>query len=494
MVPAQGIDALSHSDVSRRRMRNPRGIVLSNGIFLGPREMQSMRIVPELVFINCCYLGMIDPARILNSAHLSYDRTRFASSVAEELIAIGVRCVVVAGWAVDDGPACVFATQLYSHLLNGNRFMDAVASARRDAMRSDPQSNTWAAFQCYGDPDWVLQRSTEDANQPCSARDLSLGSIASPQALVLALEIAIDDSRYKKIAKTQVIDMIETLERRFGRQWVEIGSVCEAFGQAWAEAGETRRAIEWFEHAIGANDGSASLSSSEQLGDLQARLAWMEVKAAAKKTPQELAKTLSTSRKQARSAINLLTRVCRMHPTLRRTSLCGEAYKRLAWIEVQAKDPLAEGKALEKMVACFTDAEQQASLNDPLLACEAALQRLAAQLFIDAAEGVKADILSVQEQLKPQVKNNPDFRNVVALIIAGLYLALLNGKLKARSARLLNEFANLKRRVPAVLKWREVQMQVDFVLDRYWVKASNAEKDAVTVLKEKMSEWVKAQE
>ncbi|MEG0633641.1 MAG: CHAT domain-containing protein [Pseudomonas sp.] len=494
MVPAQGIDALSHSDVSRRRMRNPRGIVLSNGIFLGPREMQSMRIVPELVFINCCYLGMIDPARILNSAHLSYDRTRFASSVAEELIAIGVRCVVVAGWAVDDGPACVFATQLYSHLLNGNRFMDAVASARRDAMRSDPQSNTWAAFQCYGDPDWVLQRSTEDANQPCSARDLSLGSIASPQALVLALEIAIDDSRYKKIAKAQVIDMIETLERRFGRQWVEIGSVCEAFGQAWAEAGETRRAIEWFEHAIGANDGSASLSSSEQLGDLQARLAWMEVKAAAKKTPQELAKTLSTSRKQARSAINLLTRVCRMHPTLRRTSLCGEAYKRLAWIEVQAKDPLAEGKALEKMVACFTDAEQQASLNDPLLACEAALQRLAAQLFIDAAEGVKADILSVQEQLKPQVKNNPDFRNVVALIIAGLYLALLNGKLKARSARLLNEFANLKRRVPAVLKWREVQMQVDFVLDRYWVKASNAEKDAVTVLKEKMSEWVKAQE
>jgi tetratricopeptide (TPR) repeat protein/pimeloyl-ACP methyl ester carboxylesterase len=494
VVPAQDIDALSSPDVLRRRMSNPRGIVLSNGIFLGPREMQSMRIVPELVFINCCYQGRIDPARLLDRAHLSYDRTRFAASVAEELIAIGVRCVVVAGWAVDDGPACVFATQLYSQLLNGSRFMDAVAAARRDALRSDSLSNTWAAFQCYGDPDWVLQRSPGDANQPTSARDLSLDGIATPQALVLALEIAIDDSRYKKIAKAQVIDMIETLERRFGRHWIEIGSVCEAFGQAWAEAGETRRAIEWFERAIGANDGSASLNSSEQLGDLQARLAWMEVKEAAQKTAPVLAATLNSSRKQARSAINLLTRVCKMHPTLRRTSLCGEAYKRLAWIEVQAKDPLAERKALSKMEAYFSDAEKQACVNDPGRACEAALERLAAQLFIVAPDLVKADILRVQEQLKPQVKSDPDFRNVVALIITGLYLALLNGKLKVNSARLLNEFANLKRRVPAVLKWREVQMQVDFVLDRYRFKAGNAEKDAVKVFQDKMGEWVKAQE
>ncbi|MBF8753630.1 DUF7379 domain-containing protein [Pseudomonas guariconensis] len=477
-----------------RRVRNPRGIVLSNGIYLGPREMQSMRIVPELVFINCCYQGMIDPARLLDGTHLRYDRTRFAATVAEELIAIGVRCVVVAGWAVDDGPACVFATQLYSHLLNGYRFMDAVALARRDTWNSAPQSNTWAAFQCYGDPDWVLQRSAGDANQPNTAKDLGLDSIASPQALVLALEIAIDDSRYKKIAKTQVIDMIETLEHRFGRQWIEIGNVCEAFGQAWAEAGETRRAIGWFERAIGANDGSASLKSSEQLGDLRVRLAWMDVKAAAMKSPQELGAALSSSRKKTHSAINLLTRVCKMHPTLRRTSLCGEAYKRLAWIEMQAGDQPAERKALEKMEAYFSDAEQQASLNDPDRACEAALERLAAQLFIGANKLVKADILLVQEQLKPRVKNNPDFRNVLALIVAGLYLAVLNGKLNVNSARLLNEFANLKRRVPAVLKWREVQMQVDFVLDRYWVKASHAEKDAVTVFKEKMKEWVKAQE
>jgi hypothetical protein len=33
------------------------GVVLSNGAFLGPAEIKAMRVVPELVFINCCHLG-----------------------------------------------------------------------------------------------------------------------------------------------------------------------------------------------------------------------------------------------------------------------------------------------------------------------------------------------------------------------------------------------------------------------------------------------------
>jgi hypothetical protein len=43
---------------------DPRGVVLSDNTYLGPREMQSMRIVPELVFINCCYLGAQDQKKI----------------------------------------------------------------------------------------------------------------------------------------------------------------------------------------------------------------------------------------------------------------------------------------------------------------------------------------------------------------------------------------------------------------------------------------------
>ena len=40
--------------------------------------------------------------------------------MAEALIKIGVRCVVAAGWAIDDEAAHVFATTFYSKLLGGS--------------------------------------------------------------------------------------------------------------------------------------------------------------------------------------------------------------------------------------------------------------------------------------------------------------------------------------------------------------------------------------
>ena len=40
-----------------QRQGNPRGVVLSDASFLGPREIESVRRVPELVFVNCCHLA-----------------------------------------------------------------------------------------------------------------------------------------------------------------------------------------------------------------------------------------------------------------------------------------------------------------------------------------------------------------------------------------------------------------------------------------------------
>jgi pimeloyl-ACP methyl ester carboxylesterase len=471
------------------KMLDPRGIVLSNNLFLGPREMKSMRVVPELVFINCCHLGAIDPARVEKVAHLHYDRTRFAATVAEQLIDIGVRCVVVAGWAVDDDAASVFATHFYRSLLNGNRFMDATAAARREARKAAPASSTWAAYQCYGDPDWVFSTASEDANQPAETTQQGFDTIASAQALILALEIAVNESRYKKTPAVQVAEMIRTLESRFGHLWQHMGSVCEAFAQAWAEAGETNLAIGWFQRALAANDGSASLHASEQLGELKARRAWAKVYGAA---PANRAATLNSARKQTRNAINLLSRVHRLQPTLGRASLCGMAYKYMAWIELMANNEAAEQKALQKMQEYFTTAEQLVLANDPAHGYAPGLQRLAAQLFGPQADAVQADILQIQALLKPLVKDNPDFENVAALIISNLYQAVLHGKLKPAANPLLGELTDLKRRVPGVLKWRELQMDADFVLDRYFATATEAEKAAVMQFKEETKSWATA--
>ena len=78
----------------------------------------------------------------------------FAASVAEALIKVGVRCVIAAGWAVEDDAALAFATRFYDALLGGRRFIDAVAEAREAAWHGG--GNTWAAYQCYGDPDTTI--------------------------------------------------------------------------------------------------------------------------------------------------------------------------------------------------------------------------------------------------------------------------------------------------------------------------------------------------
>jgi len=133
---------------------DPRGVVLSHDLYLGAREIKTMRVVPELVFVNCCHLAATNEERLLDKP---YNRAKFAASVAEQLIHNGVRCVVAAGWAVSDAGAELFATRFYDELLRGQRFIDAIATARRAVFENaGVGDNTWAAYQCYGDPDWVL--------------------------------------------------------------------------------------------------------------------------------------------------------------------------------------------------------------------------------------------------------------------------------------------------------------------------------------------------
>jgi hypothetical protein len=126
------------------------GVVMSDGSYLGAREIAVMRSVPELVFLNCCHQPGHDD---VNTAR-SYDRAAFAANIAEELIRIGVRCVIAAGWAVEDETAVKFATTFYATLLGGARFIEAVGVARAAAWSANCQDSTWAAYQCYGDPDW----------------------------------------------------------------------------------------------------------------------------------------------------------------------------------------------------------------------------------------------------------------------------------------------------------------------------------------------------
>lgn len=244
------------------------GVVLSgDGIYLGSAEVEAMRVVPELVFLNCCHLA----AREATIALPSYDRAQFAANIAESLIRVGVRCVVAAGWAVEDNPAADFAAHFYQTLLIGGRFIDAVGAGRAAALRANPSGNTWAAYQCYGDPEWTWRREGIDAQRPTQPLSDELAGVASPVSLTLALETLAIQGELGGRAPAYLLDRLRFLESEFAPLWGAMGAVAEAFGVAYAAAQDVDKAIGWYQAALSAQDRSASLRTADRLAELLSR-------------------------------------------------------------------------------------------------------------------------------------------------------------------------------------------------------------------------------
>ena len=159
-VPPQAMNcdtcgqALSDTLLRQQTVAPITGMVIGDGVFLTPAEVQQMRRVPDLVFINCCYLGVVE-APMPGTPQTAQQRAfpRLAANIATEFIRMGVRAVVAAGWAVDDAGAATFSTIFYDEMLKGQAFGEAVKLARCAAFERHPGSNTWGAYQCYGDPD-----------------------------------------------------------------------------------------------------------------------------------------------------------------------------------------------------------------------------------------------------------------------------------------------------------------------------------------------------
>jgi hypothetical protein len=243
--------------------------------------------VPELVFVNCCHLAAHDAKSTLA------DRPKFAAGVADALIRLGVRCVVAAGWAVDDEPAQIFAEAFYESLLAGAPFIEAVGEARAKAWAADPRGKTWAAYQCYGDPNWTYRERTGDA-QSERARAPSLAGpaaeydyIATASALAQTLEdMAIVQRNQPGRDKAPLRDRLRHLQARFAEatsatRWGELGSVAEAFGVAWEAAGDRDQAITWYERAVAAADAGATMKAAQSLNNLRVRRAELRAREAA---------------------------------------------------------------------------------------------------------------------------------------------------------------------------------------------------------------------
>jgi CHAT domain-containing protein len=489
---------------------NRGGVVLSNDTFLGATEIKGMRVVPELVFVNCCHLAASPRRSLLREPkHGFYDRAAFASGVAQALIEIGVRSVVAAGWAVDDAAASAFATTFYQALLRGERFIEAVALARAKAFEF--AGNTWAAYQCYGDPDWRFRRHSEWSQEPRRAQEDEFDLIASVPALRRALETISVQSSFQGFDAGYQLDRLQRLEQRWAKMgWKAADDLADLFASAYAAAGDLASAIRWYEAAIEAADGKTSFRSLEQLSNLRIRKAMQDVRSAAgayeslvshrPEPPQRggarssharssRSRQLADARRARRAAIisaraTIKAEIARIEQltefeeTMERSDILGAAMKRLSELEKLDGRAAAARRAVEGMARYYRrglDLAHERNADNlfypaiNVVAAELVLgdpsrkkrqTQLPASLFDDARRSIKA-----------KNKQSPDFWTLVAEPQLRLYEGLLKATIIKEAPAVVRELRDVHRRSQGTAQWSSVEDTLRFVLDPYLKRA-----------------------
>jgi hypothetical protein len=301
-----------HGQYDKDKLRN--GVILSEGNFFTAAEMRQKQIIPELVFLNCCYLG----------AHREEDKkglrdrrpNDLAASLAGELINMGVKAVIAAGWAVDDDAALTFATTFYKEMLiHGEKFGPAVLKARQETHRQHPGSNTWGAYQCYGNPDFSLLASEPQESLSGTA---DLDFVARQECLdrVRSINAAASGAKPAQIAELTV--ELERIESGVPVDWLD-GELLSLVAGAYGSLGSFEQAIDSYRRALSDQKGTAAVKAVEQLANLLDR--W------GKKQPP--AKQIDFWKE----AGQLLDRIREWGPNYERLALSGALNKRMAFAE-----------------------------------------------------------------------------------------------------------------------------------------------------------------
>ncbi len=284
-VSAHGVFNLQHADGYCRS-----GVLLSGGLLMTAAEVAAMEVVPELVFLNCCHLGQIDIKAADKVDGVNGDGNKLAASLARELIEIGVRCVIVAGWAVNDQYARLFGEVFYQRLLLDRLpFGEAVLKARLAVWDQSLGSDiTWGAFQAYGDPGWLAE--ARPAGHPMQgAAEMHY---VSPEELLDDLaRLRADLSRKRDFLsdremRAQVAMVKETLDKRCPSAWMALPQLQSALGAAWYDLGQFEPAREALLKAIQAEDknGQVPIHDIEKLANVEARLGEKQAEAELEKS------------------------------------------------------------------------------------------------------------------------------------------------------------------------------------------------------------------
>lgn len=314
------------------------GMVLSHQQVLSAGDVEQMDPAPEFVFINCCYSGRDGRA---DGVHRN--DPMLASSLALQFIRMGSKAVVAAGWQVDDADGLAFASALYAALLDGQPFGDAVREARRvvytQGNGSTPRSNTWGAYQCYGDPQWRLVAQLPGSEQGSSVmaeahRCMSKYELASR---ILQM-VAIAGDKPADVLLAQLDELIARLrDDPDRREWLRSSRVRAALGEAYRELGAHLKALTWFQRA-----------AKTAYSRLELRHLELGVNSLSRLQPEDMTADQHAGHRAARSLLAVLDRL---------DQLDASGLK----VEPESRDEYAASAASERLCLQGSDCMRQAA-------------------------------------------------------------------------------------------------------------------------------------
>lgn len=401
------------------------GMVIGDNQFLTAAQIRQMRAVPQLVFVNCCHLGHIDDNK--PPRNLPPD---LAANLATELIKMGVRCVVAAGWAVQDDAAALFAATFYRELLDGAPFGQAVLTARNATYTAHPDVNTWGAYQCYGDPDFTLCKG--ETSRPVSSRRTSYAAIS--EAIVDLENIAAAAKTARGPAVAAYRKAIRDIQQNIPPAWLASGTLQAALGQACGELMQFEEAVGHYRKAIADAKAAAPIRTVEQTWNLQSRWA------------QDLAdsdpETALRLVKEAEQKLIELNRA--IGESCERISLLGSVAKRRAMIAAESDEKQTALRAMAEHYckAYNLGAEQGKPDFYPLVNC---LTGQALTYLLDENEQLASDFYPSLEQVKALAdddhQKNPNFWNTATPIDCLLLGHLASGDLSDYTAEIIADYA-----------------------------------------------------
>jgi tetratricopeptide (TPR) repeat protein len=394
------------------------GVMLDDAVF-SPADAEQMSHVPDLVFINCCFLGQTRGDAAPRSM------PRLAANLATQFIRMGSRAVVAAGWAVDDAAATTFATTFYRSMLGGALFGDAIIQARKTTYAQHRETNTWGAYQCYGDASFSLAALESQSASP---------TFVAVRELIVWLDRFKGRAREAQGDERGLLQELQRAEAQVPPDWWNNGELNASAAAAFAELGELKCAIDYYTRAVNAEQARAPMWALEQLVSCKVRYAG-ELAAAG----GDGAGSVPAMLDEAEMTLKHLLALGR---SSERLSLLGALMKRRALLA--GPDSELSRRALREMSAANAEAfERTRTPAQPLGTPYPLANQLAAEIILswssNDGQAIPALLEALQAASDAQAASHTDFFSLSAIAECALLKALRGPALDAAARQHVEE-------------------------------------------------------